>query len=60
MKRSRIITFKINGQDIAAREDETILELSRQNGIPHSHPVLPGRGIRLRRLPPVHGGDQRL
>ena len=34
MKRSRIITCKIDGQDIAAREDETILELTRQNGIP--------------------------
>lgn len=33
MKRSRIITCKINGQDIAAREDETILELARQNNI---------------------------
>ena len=33
MKRSQIITFKIDGQDIAAREDETILELARQNGI---------------------------
>lgn len=33
MKRSRIITCKINGQDIAARQDETILELARQNNI---------------------------
>ena len=33
MRRSRIITFKINGQDIGAREDETILELARENGI---------------------------
>ncbi len=33
MRRSRIITFKIDGQDIGAREDETILELARQNGI---------------------------
>ncbi len=33
MKRSHIITFKIDGQDIAAREDETILELARENGI---------------------------
>lgn len=33
MKRSRIITFKIDGQDIAARDDETILELSRENGV---------------------------
>lgn len=33
MKRSHIITCKINGQDIAAREDETILELARQNNI---------------------------
>ena len=33
MRRSRIITFKINGQDIAAREDETILELARQHDI---------------------------
>ena len=33
MKRSRIITFRINGQDIGAREEETILELARENGI---------------------------
>ena len=33
MKRARIITLKIDGQDIAAREDETILHLARQNGI---------------------------
>ncbi len=30
---SRIKTLKIDGQDIGAREDETILELARQNGI---------------------------
>jgi len=29
----RIKTLKIDGQDIGAREDETILELARQNGI---------------------------
>ena len=33
MKRARIITLKIDGQDIAAREDETLLQLARQNGI---------------------------
>ncbi|MDJ0751929.1 MAG: bidirectional hydrogenase complex protein HoxU [Ardenticatenaceae bacterium] len=33
MKRARVITFKIDGQDIGAHEDETILELARQNGI---------------------------
>ncbi len=52
MKRSRIITCKINGQDIAAREDETILELSRQNGIPiptlcYLEGVTPWGGCRL-------------
>ncbi len=33
MRRSRIITFKIDSQDIAAHEEETILQLARQNGI---------------------------
>ena len=33
MKRSKIITFKIDGQDIGAREDETILQLARENGV---------------------------
>ena len=33
MRRSRIITLKIDGQDIGAREDETILELARENGL---------------------------
>ncbi len=52
MKRSRIITCKINGQDIAAREDETILELARQNGIPiptlcYLEGVTPWGGCRL-------------
>ena len=31
--RSRIKTLKINGQDVGAREDETILEVARENGI---------------------------
>jgi bidirectional [NiFe] hydrogenase diaphorase subunit len=35
MKRgpSNIITLKINGQDVGARADETILEVARENGI---------------------------
>ena len=31
--RSRIKTLKIDGQDVGAREDETILEVARENGI---------------------------
>jgi bidirectional [NiFe] hydrogenase diaphorase subunit len=30
----RIKTFKIDGRDVGAREDETILEVARENGIP--------------------------
>jgi bidirectional [NiFe] hydrogenase diaphorase subunit len=30
----RVVTLKINDQDVGAREDETILEVARQNGIP--------------------------
>ncbi len=33
MRHSRILTIKINDQAISAHEDETILELARQNGI---------------------------
>jgi bidirectional [NiFe] hydrogenase diaphorase subunit len=29
----RILTFKIDGRDVSAREDETILTVARQNGI---------------------------
>ncbi len=29
----RILTFKIDGRDVTAREDETILSIARQNGI---------------------------
>lgn len=32
-RRSSIKTLKINGQDVGAREDETILELAQENGI---------------------------
>ena len=32
--RSRIKTLKIDGKNIGGREDETILELARENGIP--------------------------
>jgi bidirectional [NiFe] hydrogenase diaphorase subunit len=31
--RARIKTLKINGKDVGGREDETILELARENGI---------------------------
>ncbi|MBL8130613.1 MAG: bidirectional hydrogenase complex protein HoxU [Anaerolineae bacterium] len=31
---SRVATLKINGQDVSGREDETILEVARENGIP--------------------------
>ena len=31
--RSRIKTLKIDGKEVGAREDETILELARENGI---------------------------
>jgi bidirectional [NiFe] hydrogenase diaphorase subunit len=30
----RVVTLKINDQDFSAREDETILEVARENGIP--------------------------
>ncbi len=30
---SRVVTLKINDQDVSGREDETILELARENGI---------------------------
>jgi bidirectional [NiFe] hydrogenase diaphorase subunit len=30
----RVVTLKINDQDVGAREDETILEVARENGIP--------------------------
>ncbi len=30
---SRVVTLKINGQDVSGREDETILELAKENGI---------------------------
>ncbi|MBN1265469.1 MAG: bidirectional hydrogenase complex protein HoxU [Anaerolineales bacterium] len=33
VKRSRIKTLKIDGRDIGAHEDETILEVARENGI---------------------------
>jgi len=33
MRRYRIKTLKIDGQDIGGREDETLLQLARQNGI---------------------------
>lgn len=33
MGRSRIKTLKIDGRDVGAHEDETILELARENGI---------------------------
>ncbi|MBN2471367.1 MAG: bidirectional hydrogenase complex protein HoxU [Anaerolineae bacterium] len=33
MGRSRIKTLKINGRDVGAHEDETILELAEENGI---------------------------
>ncbi len=29
----RVVTLKINGQDLSAREDETILSIARENGI---------------------------
>ncbi len=29
----RVVTLKINGQDVSAREDETILDIARENGI---------------------------
>jgi len=32
-KPARVLTFKINDQDVSAREDETILSVARQNGI---------------------------
>lgn len=32
-KPARVLTFKINDQDVSAREDETILAVARQNGI---------------------------
>ena len=32
--RSRIKTLKIDGKNVGGREDETILELARENGIP--------------------------
>lgn len=32
-KTARVLTFKINDQDVSAREDETILSVARQNGI---------------------------
>lgn len=32
-KTTRVLTFKINDQDVSAREDETILSVARQNGI---------------------------
>jgi len=33
VKTARVLTFKINDQDVSAREDETILSVARQNGI---------------------------
>jgi bidirectional [NiFe] hydrogenase diaphorase subunit len=30
---THVVTLKINGQDVSGREDETILELARENGI---------------------------
>jgi bidirectional [NiFe] hydrogenase diaphorase subunit len=30
---SRVVTLKINDQDVSGREDETLLELARENGI---------------------------
>jgi bidirectional [NiFe] hydrogenase diaphorase subunit len=30
----RVVTFKIDGQDVSAREDETIIEVARENRIP--------------------------
>lgn len=31
---SRVVTLKINGQDVSGRDDETILEIARENDIP--------------------------
>ena len=30
----RVVTFRIDDQDLSAREDETIIEVARENGIP--------------------------
>ncbi len=30
----RVVTLKINGKELSAREDETLLEVARENGIP--------------------------
>jgi bidirectional [NiFe] hydrogenase diaphorase subunit len=30
----RVVTLKIDGQDLSAREDETVIEVCRENGIP--------------------------
>jgi bidirectional [NiFe] hydrogenase diaphorase subunit len=31
---TRVVTFKINDQDVSGREDETVLEVARENNIP--------------------------
>ena len=50
-----IKTLKIDGVDVGAREDETILELAQENEHLHPYPLPHGRTVRRGRLPTVHG-----
>ena len=56
--RVRVKTLTIDGREVGAREDQTILEVARENGI--FIPTLcdlPGLSA-LGRLPPVPGGGE--
>jgi bidirectional [NiFe] hydrogenase diaphorase subunit len=55
----RVVTLKIDGLDLSAREDETIIEVCRENKIPiPSLCWMDGLSI-VGRLPAVHGRDHR-
>ena len=57
---TNVKTLKIDGRDVSARQEETILDVARQNNIFIPTPVRPGRPLDRWRLPPVPGRDQGL
>ena len=58
-QRSACVTLTIDGKDVGAREDETILEVARETRHRHPDPLPPRRPLRRRRLPALPGRGRR-